>query len=158
MRTALATLRFEPIREERIESILLIERLVNSAPWSERSFRNELDHKEGIFLLALLNGEVVGYGGIWLIIDEAHVTTVAVHPDLQRQGIGQSLLEELLKRAKEKGMTCSTLEVRAGNKPAIALYEKLGFITAATRKSYYPDNKEDALVMWLYKLEDWQPS
>ena len=155
--SALKTLRFEPLREDRIPAILEIERQVNTAPWSDKSFQNELDHPHGMFLVALVEGRVVGYGGAWLVIDEAHITTVAVDPSFKRQGIGQRLVVELLVRSKEKGMACSTLEVRAGNKPAILLYEKLGFVVAASRKSYYPDNKEDAIVMWLYELQPWEP-
>ncbi len=154
----LATLRFEPLREDRLPSVLAIERVVNPAPWSERSFRNELDHKDGLFLVALLGGEVVGYGGIWLIVDEAHITTLAVDPEHQRQGIAKQMLKELLIRARDAGMVCSTLEVREGNVAAISLYEQFGFVAAATRKSYYPDNRENALVMWLYDLSTWKPS
>ncbi|HWD41505.1 MAG TPA: ribosomal protein S18-alanine N-acetyltransferase [Fimbriimonas sp.] len=152
----LTTLRFEPLREDRVPRLLEIEREVNSAPWSERSFRHEVSHPQGIFLTAIADGEVVGYGGIWLVIDEAHVTTLAVAPTHQRQGIGRWLLVELLNRARAKGMTCATLEVRASNEAAIALYKKLGFQESARRKSYYPDNKEDALVMWLYELDTWE--
>ncbi len=151
----LTTLRLEPIREDRIPAILEIERQVNTAPWSERSFRNELDHPQGIFLTALVEGQVVGYGGVWLVIDEAHVTTVAVDPAHQRQGIGMKLMVALLEKSRNQGMLCATLEVRAGNAAAIELYKKLGFVIAATRKAYYPDNKEDAVVMWLYNLAEW---
>lgn len=149
-----ATLRLEALREEHLPRVLEIERRVNGAPWSERSFRNELDHPHGIFRVALENGEVVGYGGIWLVIDEAHVTNVAVEPEHQGQGIGRRIMSELLKAAAEAGMRCSTLEVRAGNAPALALYEKLGFERTAVRKGYYPDNREDAVVMWLHSLDD----
>ena len=151
------TLRFEPIQESHILSIMEIEKEANSAPWSERSFRNELDHKFGIFLIAILQGKPVGYGGVWLVIDEAHVTTIAVSAEHRRQGIGQKLMIELLEKAKEAGMVCSTLEVRAGNEAAINLYKKFGYHVAATRKGYYPDNKEDAVVMWLYDLDKWEP-
>jgi ribosomal-protein-alanine N-acetyltransferase len=152
------TLRFEQLREDRIPRILEIEKQVNSSPWSERSFRNELDHKDGIFLVALMSGEVVGYGGIWLIIDEVHITTLAVEPQHQRKGIGRKMLKELLIRAKDAGMKCATLEVRASNTPAIAIYQQAGFEISATRKAYYPDNKEDAYVMWLFDLSLWNSS
>jgi ribosomal-protein-alanine N-acetyltransferase len=152
----LTTLRFERLSEDQIPAILEIERQVNSAPWSERSFRNELDHEHGIFQTALLDGKLVGYGGVWLVIDEAHVTTVAVDPVQQRQGIGIRLVVALLEKAKAHGMECATLEVRAGNTAAIELYKKLGFVVAATRKAYYPDNREDAIVMWLYELASWE--
>lgn len=153
----LKTLRFEPLKESHISAILEIEKETNAAPWSERSFRNELDHKYGVFLVGIEQAEVVAYGGVWLVIDEAHVTTVSVAPASRRQGIGQRLMCELLDRAKAAGMVCSTLEVRAGNEAAIYLYKKLGYDVVATRKGYYPDNKEDAVVMWLYNLDTWEP-
>lgn len=150
-------LRFVPLAEEYIPAILEIERNTNSAPWSERGFRNELDHKHGVFRVALLDGVVAGYGGVWLVIDEAHITTVSVAEHHRRQHIGWKLMLELLNEAKKRGMTCSTLEVRAGNTPAIRLYEELGYTTSAVRKRYYPDNQEDALVMWLHDLTTWEP-
>ena len=155
--SVLSRVKFEPLRESHITAILAIEKRVNGAPWSEKSFRNELDHPHGIFFVALLDHRVVGYGGVWLVIDEAHITTVAVSDEHRQQGIGQKLMVELLSRAKEAGMVCSTLEVRAGNEAAIHLYEKLGYKGTARRKGYYPENKEDALVMWLYDLQDWEP-
>ncbi|HTQ09229.1 MAG TPA: ribosomal protein S18-alanine N-acetyltransferase [Fimbriimonadaceae bacterium] len=152
---ALKNSRFEALRVEHIPKILEIENRTNGAPWSERAFQNELTHRDRIFLVAIAGGEIVGYGGVWLVIDEAHVTTLAVDEPFRRQGIGEKLMIELLEKSKEAGMTCSTLEVRAGNEPAIRLYEKLGYSRAALRKGYYPDNKEDACVMWLYDLDGW---
>ncbi len=150
-------LRLEAITESHLPAVLQIEKAANSAPWSERSFRNELNHPHGIFLVAIGDGQVVGYGGIWLVVDEAHVTNLAVDPAVRRQGVARKLMMELLRRAKEKGMTCSTLEVRASNEAALELYEGLGYKTTATRRGYYPDNKEDAAVMWLYELDKWEP-
>jgi ribosomal-protein-alanine N-acetyltransferase len=136
---------------------MVIEQASNSAPWSERSFRNEVSHPNGSFIVAIEMGDVVGYAGVWNVVDEAHITTVAVAPEHRRQGIGRRLVSELLGRAKESGMICATLEVRASNSGAIELYQKLGFTETARRKGYYPDNKEDAVVMWLYDLQDWDP-
>ncbi len=152
-----STLRLEKFDESHLSALLLIEPTVNTAPWSERAFRNELNHDNGIFRVAIQDGEVVGYGGVWLVIDEAHITTVAVKPEVQRQGIGRRLVIELLSAARDQGMLCSTLEVRAGNDVAIRLYERLGFQQAAVRRKYYPDNQEDAVVMWLYDLKSWEP-
>lgn len=149
-----ATLRFEGLHEAQLPAILEIENVVNGSPWSERSFRNEIDHPHGLFRVALEDGVVVGYGGVWLVIDEAHVTNVAVAPAFQRQGIGRRLMIELLRAARDKGMSCATLEVRAGNAPALHLYEALGFERTAVRRGYYPDNKEDAVVMWRHRLDD----
>ena len=152
------SLRFAPLEEAHIPSILEIESKVNSAPWSEKSFRNELSHPHGVFLVVLLEGRVVGYGGFWMVVDEAHITTVAVAGEHQRKGIGRRLMVELLNRAKARHMACSTLEVRAGNVPAIRLYEDLGYVSTARRKAYYPDNQEDAIVMWLHDLASWEPA
>lgn len=152
------SLRFEPLEANHIPAILEIEARVNTAPWSEKSFRNELTHPHGVFIVAILDGSLIGYGGFWMVVDEAHITTVAVSPDHQGKGVGRRLMIELLKRAKARAMTCSTLEVRAGNQPAISLYERLGYVSTARRKAYYPDNQEDAVVMWLHNLEAWEPS
>lgn len=148
------TLRFEALQEKHIPAILAIEKLTQTAPWSEQAFKNELANPQSVFMVALADGKLAGYGGFWRCIDEAHITTVSVDPELQRNGIARKLMKQLLEQAREEGFVCSTLEVRAGNEPAIKLYEKLGYKTTATRKSYYPDNKEDACVMWLYDLQD----
>ena len=153
---SLQTLRFEELAESHIPAILAIEQEANSSPWSEQSFKNELDNPHKAFLVAIASGMVIGYGGIWLIVDEAHVTNIAISPDYRRQGIGQRLMVQLLDRAKEAGMTCSTLEVRASNAAAITMYEQLGYRETARRKRYYPDNQEDAVVMWLYDLQAWE--
>jgi ribosomal-protein-alanine N-acetyltransferase len=150
-------LRFATFAKEHLSAVLEIEKLSNGAPWSEKSFENELDHEQGTFLVAIAEGHVVGYAGMWLIIDEAHIINVAVLPDYRRKGIARKLIVELLLRAKEKGAVCSTLEVRAGNEPAIKLYEAFGYVTVGRRKAYYHDNKEDALVMWLHGLDAWEP-
>lgn len=154
----LRTLRFEDLKESHIPRILEIERQCNSAPWSDRSFRNETTNPQAIFIVAFLNGEIVGFGGLWLCVDEAHITTLAVAPDFRRKGLGRALMVELLQRARERGMTCTTLEVRAGNTAAIELYKSLGYIDTARRRGYYPDNKEDAIVMWLHDLDEWIPA
>lgn len=157
MAQTLATLRFVPLEEAHIPDILEIESEANSAPWSERSFRNERTNPNAIFRVALLGGSVVGYGGVWLLVDEAHVTTVAVRSAERRMGIARRLVVQLLEASKQQGMACATLEVRAGNAAALRLYESLGFQVAARRKGYYPDNGEDALVMWMHRLDTWEP-
>jgi len=149
---SLKTLRFEDLNAEHIPAILEIEKLANRAPWSDRSFLNEINHPHGRFLVAIGNGQVIGYGGVWLVIDEAHITNIAVADEFRRQGVGRKLMVELLDKARAAGMTCSTLEVRASNDAAIKLYEELGYKETARRKAYYPDNKEDAVVMWMYDL------
>ena len=152
------SLRFEPLRATHIPRILEIEKDSNSAPWSEKSFQNELENKQSVFLVAMSGNKIVGYGGLWLCIDEAHITTLAVAPDARRNGIGKAIMVQLLSRAQEQGMVCSTLEVRAGNEAAIELYRDIGYRETSHRRAYYPDNKEDAVVMWMHRLQEWKPA
>ena len=152
----LATLRFVSLEKSHIPKILEIEQVTHSAPWSQKSFENELEHKYGVFLVGLIDGEVSAYGGVWILVDEAHVTNIVVKESLRGQGVGRKLMIELLERARNKGAVCATLEVRASNAPAIHLYETLGFVQATIRKNYYPDNKEDAVVMMLNDLLSWK--
>lgn len=154
----IATLRFVPLEKSLIPKILEIEQVTHSAPWSQRSFENELEHKYGVFLVGLVEGEVSAYGGVWILVDEAHVTNVVVKSELRGQGIGRRLMIELLQKARTKGAVCATLEVRASNTTAIRLYEDLGFVQSTVRKQYYPDNKEDAVVMMLNDLLKWNPT
>ena len=149
----LKTLRFVPLDESHIAAIQEIEKEWNSSPWSERSFQNELTNPQSVFRVAIVDANIVGYGGVWNLVDECHVTTLAIAKDVRRSGLGKRLIINLLSEAKLKGMNCATLEVRASNEGAIKLYESLGFSKAAVRKKYYPDNQEDAIVMWLYNLD-----
>ncbi|HEY9860778.1 MAG TPA: ribosomal protein S18-alanine N-acetyltransferase [Candidatus Obscuribacterales bacterium] len=96
---------------------------------------------------------LVGLGCFWAIVDEAHITIVAVHPDFQGQGLGQALLYALLQKAQQRGLERATLEVRASNQPALLLYEKFGFREAGRRRRYYEDTGEDALILWRGRLQ-----
>jgi len=120
-----------------------------SAPWSEVSFRKEIkENPLAFYVVAEISGRMVGYAGLWSIVDEGHITNVAVHPDFRRKGIGEALISVLLNHTIEKGIRSHTLEVRASNDPAISLYKKFGFEPAGLRKNYYEDNGEDAIIMW----------
>ena len=125
----LKTVRFEPLAAHHVDSILKIEQEANPAPWSDRSFLNELTNPQSVFLVAFGDGRVVGYGGYWRCIDEAHITTVAVAESARRQGIGKRLMHTLLNRAIDEGMICSTLEVRAGVGPDTRM-EPESYLTA----------------------------
>lgn len=151
MSASVQTISIEKMREEHIPAIHAIEQRAYSCPWSVASFQAELTNHMAVYLTLLRDGELVGYAGEWLVIDEAHVTTVAVDPDERRKGYGELLVAELLGQAVQAGMTRATLEVRVSNLAATKLYEKFGFHIVATRKNYYPD-REDALVMWLNDL------
>ena len=130
-----------------VAAVAELERLCFSDPWSERSVASELANPLSCWLVAVENGEVAGYIGSQTVIDESDMMNVAVHPDHRRKGIAERLVLELVEALKERGSCCLTLEVRASNEPAKALYEKLDFQQAGLRKNYYRNPKEDALIL-----------
>jgi ribosomal-protein-alanine N-acetyltransferase len=148
-----AKLTVEPMTEADVGAVVRIEAASNPSPWSEGSFRGELSNRQAHYLVAKLSGKVVAYCGCWDVIDEAHITNVAVDPEHRGEGIGRRLMVETLRAARDRGITCSTLEVRASNAIAIKLYEDLGYVRSAVRTRYYSPGSEDAVVMWLYGLE-----
>lgn len=138
--------------ESNIAEIENISKLSFPIPWSLDSLKKELENKYAKYIVLKLGSSVVGFGGMWIIFDEAHITNIAVHPNYRANGLGDILVENLLHICKEKGLVGITLEVRRSNVIAISLYEKHGFIVEGIRKNYYADNKEDALVMWNRKI------
>ena len=134
---------------EHINDIMTVENLSFSIPWSRDAFIEEITrNKFAIYISARLDDKVVGYGGMWKVIDEGHITNIAVHPEFRGNKIGSALLEELLTIAKNEGINKLTLEVRKSNLVAQKLYSKFGFLVEGMRKGYYSDNNEDALIMW----------
>ena len=117
--------------------------------WAKSSFYDELSNKLAKYYTAkTASGELVGYAGTWHIIDEGHITTIAVKKDYLRNHIGEAIIYRILEDCYKDGIKYLTLEVRVSNIPAIKLYEKYGFQSLGTRKGYYQDNNEDALIMW----------
>lgn len=144
-------IRIRPMRLEDIDEIMEIEPVAfGSHHWSHQSFINELSNSMGNYYAACEEGSkrLCGYTGFWLIGDEAHITTLAVHPDLRRQHIGERLLIHDIREARRVGARWITLEVRVSNENAQNLYYKYGFKNLGVRKNYYQDNDEDALVLW----------
>ena len=137
------------MQEEDIDGILNVSSLSFSIPWSKTSYIQELSNPIAKYLVAKVDNNIIGFAGTWIILDEAHITNIAVHPNYRKQGIASKLLEELINYCKNKNCTASTLEVRSSNIAAQNLYKKYGFSEAGIRKSYYEDNKEDAILMWL---------
>jgi len=134
-----------------IENVVEVENDCFSIPWSRDSFIREITENHlAIYLVAKVEEKAVGYIGVWKIMNEGHITNVAVHSSFRRQGIGQMLISELLSLCEKQEMDCFTLEVRATNAPAQALYQKFGFKEIGRRKGYYQDNGEDAVIMWKY--------
>lgn len=141
-------LQVRPMTADDLAAIQLIERASFTTPWPAHAYRQELEtNRLAHYLVALLGGEIVAYGGIWIMVDEAHVTTFAVHPRFRRRRIGERLLLGLLDLALDREAREATLEVRLSNLPARRLYEKYGFRPVGVRPRYYSDNQEDALIM-----------
>ena len=130
-----------------VPQVAELERICFADPWSEKSVASELDNRWALWLVAMEEGCVVGYIGSQTSIDETDVMNVAVHPDYRRRGIAESLIIRLVEELKTRGSHALMLEVRSSNAPAIALYEKLGFVQVGCRKNYYRNPKEDALIL-----------
>ena len=130
-----------------VAQIAALEKICFSDPWSERSIASELDNKLAFWLVATDGETVAGYIGSQTVMEETDMMNVAVHPDFRRQGIAEALVSGLVEHLKAMGSHCLTLEVRASNAPAIALYEKLGFAEIGRRKNYYRNPREDALIL-----------
>jgi ribosomal-protein-alanine N-acetyltransferase len=139
---------------EDIDSIVIIENLSFSIPWSKEAFINELTrNKCAKYKVVVSSGQVVAYGGMWMMLDEAHITNIAVHPEFRGQGYGDLIMTGLIEAAKNNGMQSMTLEVRSTNTNAINLYKKYNFTDIAVRKGYYQNPVDDAIIMWKYELQ-----
>ncbi len=132
-----------------IKSLAELDKLCFSVPWSEQAFADEAENKLANYLVAEKSGEVIGYIGYWKVIDEGHITNVAVSPDNRRQKVASKLLESIIKSAYNDGLVLLTLEVRRSNIAAKNLYESYGFVSLGERKNYYHNPTEDALIMTL---------
>jgi len=140
---------------EDIDDVQEVERSSFPVPWPANAFRHELtQNRNARYVVARAGNRVAGYAGLWLMVDEAHITTFAVHPGFRRQRIGERLLQRLFEIAAVMNAEWLTLEVRASNLPAQRLYEKYGFRRAGVRRRYYSDNNEDALIMWTERIKD----
>jgi ribosomal-protein-alanine N-acetyltransferase len=136
------------MRRHDLDDVCRIDRGCFPVPWVRSAYHTELNNRSASYFVARLEGKVVGYGGVWIIMDEAHITTIAVDPDYQGQKIGERILLELLQEGIAQGARRATLEVRENNRTAQNLYRKFGFREAALRAGYYTDNGENAIVMW----------
>ena len=133
-----------------IDSVIEIEaKAYGEHHWSKESFLNELSNDLARYYAAFDNkNHLLGYAGCWQILEEVHITNIAVAPDFRRNGIGEKLLRKIIDDCYENKAKYITLEVRVSNLPAIGLYEKYGFKSLGVRKGYYQNNNEDALIMW----------
>lgn len=144
---------FEKMSVEHLDQVLGIEKVSFPTPWSRDAFMGEiLQNNFALYIVAIYDGAVIGYGGMWIILDQAHITNVAVRPDLRGKSIGKALMLEIIRQAVIRGANSMTLEVRPSNKTARGLYQGLGFEERGVRKRYYDDNNEDAIIMWKENL------
>jgi len=144
----------EPMADADVKEVLRIEQQSFSTQWPSNAFYQEMhDNKLAHYFVGRVDGRVVAYGGIWVILEDSHVTTIAVHPAHRGHKYGEIMLLHLLDEAIERGASWMTLEVRESNVVAQNLYRKYGFTTVSTLKVYYSDNNENALVMWAGNLK-----
>lgn len=136
------------IKCEDLDDLMEVNNLSFNIPWSRESFESEINNKLAHYFVAHVDNKAIGFGGMWIIIDEGHITNIAVHPNYRGTGIGDSILKAMLDYCSSKEVKAMTLEVRASNTRAQNLYTKHGFIEEAIRKKYYEDNGEDAILMW----------
>lgn len=140
--------------EEDIDAVLMVEKDAFSTPWTRQAFEAELTQNKFANYFVLVNGEtIIGYCGIWKVMDEAQITNIAILTEERGHSYGELLLRYVMEWLKGHRVVTLSLEVRASNIPAQSLYKKLGFVQAGVRKNYYADNQEDAWVMWV-KLDD----
>jgi ribosomal-protein-alanine N-acetyltransferase len=137
-----------------LDAVHATERASFTTPWPPHAYQSEIEtNRLARYLVARIDGQVVAYAGMWIMVDEAHITTFAVHPAWRRQRLGERLLLAVLDIAIARGAREATLEVRLSNLPARRLYEKYGFRPVGLRPRYYSDNNEDALIMTTEPLD-----
>lgn len=137
------------MRREDVPRVMEIERECFPSPWHESAYLTELANRSAYYVVACIDSEIVGYAGMWIIMDEAHITTLGVSRNSRGMKIGERLLVALLDEAMCRNSRRATLEVRQSNEVAQNLYRKYEFIPAAIRRGYYTDNQENAVVMWI---------
>ncbi len=146
----IAEIFIDSMTKDDIEDVVKIEEeAYGKHHWAKSSFYDEMSNNLAQYYVAKTpQGELAGYAGTWHIIDEAHLTTIAVKKNYLRNHIGEAIVQRVIEDCYKDNVKYLTLEVRVSNEPAIKLYEKYGFQSLGTRKGYYQDNNEDALIMW----------
>jgi ribosomal-protein-alanine N-acetyltransferase len=138
---------FRKMQYKDIDHVFELEKEAFTIPWPRQAFEEEIQNKLAYYIVGTIGGEVIAYGGMWLVIDEAHITNIAVKQIYRNLGIGQSLIDNMIQIAQNRSIHYMYLEVRQSNKIAYDLYKKKGFIENGIRRNYYPDNHEDAILM-----------
>ena len=141
-------LEIRSLQDSDIEALAEIEQKSFSMPWSPQDFRDLLNRSYCLYLVALVNGQVVGCAGLTDICNEGNIDNVVIAEEFRGRGIATRLLEELIAQGEARGIVAFTLEVRVSNAPAIRVYEKHGFVSEGVRPNFYEKPTEDALIMW----------
>jgi ribosomal-protein-alanine N-acetyltransferase len=131
-----------------VEQVCAVDALCYATPWHSGAYITELTNRHATYFTAECRGQLVGYSGMWVVLDEAQITTIAVHPEFRGRRIARLLFHMLMESGRDQGATRASLEVRERNAPAIAVYRRYGFQEAALRRNYYQDTQENGLVMW----------
>ena len=143
------------MRMSDVDAVAAIEKATFARPWSRESFRQEMErNKAARYLVAEKDGQVIGYAGAWIILDESHITNIAVAEQERGRGVGRKLTGALMQYISNLGAAYATLEVRVSNERAQHLYKSLGFVSVGKRKRYYEDNGEDAFLMVCEHMPD----
>lgn len=138
-----------------VETVAELDKICFPTPWTASAYYTEVHNPSAYYIVARASGRIVGYAGMWVIMDEAHITTIGVDPEFRGRKVGERMLVHLLDEAIHRGARRATLEVRRHNLVAQNLYTKYGFQIVAVRKGYYSNNNEDAFVMWTNDM--WSP-
>lgn len=137
----------EKMKEQDLHQVMEIEKKSFSDPWNRSFFSQDIDNQSALPLVAKADDKIIGYVCLWKILDEIQISNIAVSPERRRRGIGEEMMQRVLKMAKEEDYRRISLDVRISNKAAISLYEKFGFREAGRRKNYYRLPQEDALIL-----------
>ncbi|MFL0267214.1 ribosomal protein S18-alanine N-acetyltransferase [Candidatus Clostridium radicumherbarum] len=137
---------------EHVDGVFTISKLSFKTPWSRESMEKELKNEVARYVVAVKDNMVIGYGGVWLILDEGQITNIAVHPEFRGLGISHLLLDALIQVCALEDIIAMTLEVRKSNTTAQNLYKKHGFVEEGVRKNYYLDPIEDGIIMWKHNI------
>lgn len=142
-----------PFSYEHVDGVLCINNMSFKTPWTRDSIEKELQNKFARYVVAVKDNLVIGFAGVWLILDEGQITNIAVHPEYRGIGTSDLLLDALTQVCFLEGITSMTLEVRKSNIVAQNLYRKHGFIEEGIRKKYYSDTNEDGIIMWNHNIK-----
>lgn len=146
----MSTLTIRKMKTSDIDGVLEVERASFTSPWTKEVFFQEIvKNKHAHYFVSIVNGDIIGYAGLWIVLSDAQVTNIAIHPNFRGNKFGEKLFHYIFHYAIKQGVQRLSLEVRTSNIAAQRMYRKFGLVPGGIRKGYYTDNKEDAIIMWV---------